>query len=81
MECKMDVQEGQRVPKDIDIFQMKVYFIISSFYCQSTTCISCELLKILRGWAFTFDKFFTRMQYGQRHCAIVAPQQKMGKCI
>lgn len=58
MECKMDVQEGPIVPKDIDIFQMKVSFIISSFYSQSTTCISCPLLKILRGWAFTFDRFF-----------------------
>lgn len=74
----MDVQEGQIVPKDTDIFQMKVAFIVSTFYCCSTNCICRALLKVHRGWAFAFDKFFMCVQHGQRHCAAAALQQKMG---
>lgn len=74
----MDVQEGQRVPKDIDVFQMKVSFIISTFYCCSTNGTSHALLKVHRGWAFAFDKFFMCLQHGQRHCTAAALQQKMG---
>lgn len=81
VECKVDVQEGQIVPKDTDIFQMKVSFIISTFYCCSTNCICHALLKVHRGWAFAFDKFCMWMQQGQDTAQQLLFSRKWETCI